>query len=80
MKKMSGSSFWPKPIIHPSGQGGNDNPMYIVIKPYGFCFRVFHCKDVAITSCKHTYYPFYLGELLRENNNCSVCGQVLHLD
>lgn len=25
MKKMSGSSFWPKPIIHPSGQGDNDN-------------------------------------------------------
>ncbi len=54
--------------------------MYIVIKPYGFCFRVFHYNDVAIISCKHTYYPFYLGELLRENNNCSVWGQVLHLD
>ncbi len=54
--------------------------MYIAIKPYGFCFRVFHCNDVAITSYKHTYYPFYLGELVKENNNCSICEQVLHLD
>jgi hypothetical protein len=54
--------------------------MYIDIKPYGFFFRVFHCNDVAITCCKHTYDPFYLGEFLRENNNCSICEQILHLD
>jgi hypothetical protein len=80
MKKMSGNSFWLKPIIHPNGQGGNDNLMYIVEKPCGFFFQGFHCNDVAITSCKHTYHPFCLGELLRENNNCSLCEQVLHLD
>jgi hypothetical protein len=80
MKKMSGNSFWPKPIIHPNGQRGNDNLMCIVEKPCGFCFWGFHCNDVAITSCKYTYQPFCLGKLLRENNNCSLCEQVLHLD
>ncbi len=53
--------------------------MYIAIKPCGFCFQGFHCNDVAIT-CKHSYHPFCLGELLRDNNNCSICRQVLHLD
>jgi hypothetical protein len=32
-----------------------------------------------MTSCKHTYHPFCLGEMLRNENKCMVCGEVLHL-
>jgi hypothetical protein len=33
---------------------------------------------IAITSCKHTFHPFCLGELFRFNNKCCVCAQLLH--
>lgn len=37
MKNMNNSSFWPIPIIHPSGHVNFDNPTYLVIKPCEFC-------------------------------------------
>jgi hypothetical protein len=53
---------------------------YILVKPYGFCNRGYHCHDIVVASCKHTFHPFCLGELLRVNNKCFVCAQVFHLD
>jgi hypothetical protein len=36
--------------------------------------------DVAITSCKHTFHPFYLGATLKESNKCYVCNVKLHFN
>jgi hypothetical protein len=38
------------------------------------------CYDIAITSCKHTYHPFCLIEVLRDNNKCLICDELSHLD
>jgi hypothetical protein len=32
-----------------------------------------------MTSCKHTFHPFYLGAMLQNSNKCCVCKQKLHL-
>jgi hypothetical protein len=34
------------------------------MKVCGFCAQGFHCLDVVITSCKHTFHPFCLIEVL----------------
>jgi hypothetical protein len=73
----SGRSFWPKPIVHPIM---NDDSTYITMKPCGFCNRSYHCYDVAMTSCKHTFHLICLGEMLKISNKCSICAQGLHLD
>jgi hypothetical protein len=78
MKKVSGLSFWPKPIVHPSVHETSENPMYIIwLNIVDFCFWGIHCGDVAINFCKHTSHPFVLGELLRDNNICFICEQIL---
>ncbi len=33
-----------------------------------------------MTSCKHTYHPFCLGEILKLQNKCLIYDQLLHLD
>jgi hypothetical protein len=35
---------------------------------------------MVVTSCKHMYHPFCLGELLRSNNKCFLCGKKIHLN
>ncbi len=80
MKKMSHNSFWPKPIIHPNAHVNYDNPTFLVIKPCGFCLQGFHYNDIVVTSYKHMYHPFYLGELIRVSNKCSICEQFFHPD
>ncbi len=77
---MGGNSFWPKPILHPSVEENFDKLIYIQIKPCGFCVRGFHCNDIVVTSCRHTFHTFCLSEMLKDNNSCSIRGQVLHLD
>ncbi len=80
MKKMGHNSFWPKPILHPNVEENSDRLIYIQIKPCEFCARGFHCNDIVVTSCRHTSHLFYLSKMLRDNNSCSICGQMLHLD
>ncbi len=42
MKKVSGLSFWPKPIVHPSVHETSENPMYIIwLNIVDFAFGVF---------------------------------------
>jgi hypothetical protein len=42
MKKMSGLSFWPKPIVHPSVHETSENRMYINwLNIVDFAFGVF---------------------------------------
>jgi hypothetical protein len=72
MKNKSGTSFWPKPIVHP--MLNNKSKTYILVKPCGFCNKRYHCCDITIASYKHTFHPFCLGELLGVNNKCSICA------
>ncbi len=72
MEKGKGSSFWPKPILHPLCPVNVETPI-ILVKPCGFCKAWYNSYDKVVTSCKHTYHPFYLGELLKNDNKCCVC-------
>ncbi len=76
MKNKSGTSFWPKSIVHP--MLNNKFEMYILDNPCGFCNRRYYCHDIAIVSCKHTCHQFCLGELLKVINKCSICAQMFH--
>ncbi len=51
---------------------------YILVKPCGFCNRRYHCRDIAIASCKHTFHPFCLREFHRASNKCCIYAQVFH--
>ena len=80
MKNERGLSVWPRPILHPApGKVGDDNFPYLVIKPCAFCNRGFHCCDIVVTSCKHTFHPLCLSEIVRTSNRCFVCNALFHL-
>jgi hypothetical protein len=78
MENGGGVSFWPKPILHPSSSTKFESVSLIVVKPCGFCGRGYHFGDVAIASCKHTYRPFYLAKVVKDNNKCLICGELFH--
>ena len=73
-----GMSFWPKPIIHPE-QPNEDETNFLIIRPCGFCGGSFHCYDIVVTSCKHTFHPFCLGAMLSDGQECCVCKTTLRL-
>lgn len=74
MQQGKGLSFWPKPILHPIPPiDGDSSLVYILLKPRGYYKRWFTSYDVAITSCKHTYHPFCLTHLCKEDDKCLVC-------
>jgi hypothetical protein len=77
MQMGGGMSIWPKPILHPS-RPPCDVANMITIKACGLCQWWYHCYDIAVTSCLHTYHLTCLGEHLKTNNNCKVCNQQLH--
>lgn len=72
-------SFWLTPTFHPNRPPCN-GPTMIVIKSYGLCGQWYHCWDIIMTSCLHTYHPTCLGEHLKMNNRCKVYNQKLYLD
>ncbi len=78
MKNKNGTSFWPKPIVHPMLD--NKFETYILDNPCGFCNKGYYCHDIAIAFYKHTFHPFCLGELLKVINKCFICAQVFHPD
>ncbi len=78
--KGNGLSFWPKPILHPIWPPTSENSIVINVRPCGFCNQGYHCWDIAMTSCKHTYHPFYLGEIIKLQNTCLVYDHLLHPD
>jgi hypothetical protein len=80
MAKGGGLSLWPKPTLHPLCPRDDDFLPQIQLRPCGYCKQWFHCFDVVVTSCKHTFHPFCLAESLRSSNNCVTCGQILHPD
>jgi hypothetical protein len=72
--------FQPLPIVHldkPTHDGGKN---VIVIKPCGYCNQNYHCVDIVITSCKHTFHPFCFEAMLQNYNKCGICKQKIHLD
>jgi hypothetical protein len=73
MKKGNGISFWLQPILHVDVPLKNDGSNVIVIKACGYCNQWYHCGDVALTSCKHTFHPFYLAAMLKDSNKCKIC-------
>jgi hypothetical protein len=58
MKRKVGMSFKPKPIMHYEDVE-ESGKAFIIVKPCGFCNQGFHCMDVVIISCKHTFHPFF---------------------
>jgi hypothetical protein len=81
MENKRGLSVWPRPILHlAAGKVGDENFLYLVIKPCDFCNRGFHCCDIVVTSCKHTFHPLCLSEIVRTSNRCFVCNALFHLD
>jgi hypothetical protein len=80
MKIGRGMTFKPKPIVHFEDLLEDSGRTFIIVKPCGFCNQGFHCMDVAVTSCKHTFHPFYLGVMLKESNKCCVWNVTFHLD
>ncbi len=73
-------AFKPKPILHFEDALEDSGRTFVIVKPCGFCNHGFHCMDVAITFCKHTFHPFCHGVMLKESNKCCVCNVKLHLD
>jgi hypothetical protein len=70
-------SFWPKPIIHLE-QPNEDETNFLIIRPCGFCGGSFHCYDIVVTSCKHTFHPFCLGAMLSDGQECCVYKTTLY--
>jgi hypothetical protein len=60
-------SFWPKPILHPN-KPINDGTSMIIIKACGLCGQWYHCGDIVVTCCFHTFHPTCLSEHLKTNN------------
>jgi hypothetical protein len=73
-------AFKPKPNLHFKDALKDNNNTFIFVKPCGFCNQGFHCMDVVITSCKHTFHLFCLGAMLKESNKCYICNVKLHPD
>ncbi len=71
-------SFQPNPIIPPEKPTNDGRRFVIIVQPCGYCNQWFHCFDIAITSCKHTFHPFCFCAMLQNSNKCCVCKQKLH--
>jgi hypothetical protein len=74
---QGGTFFWPKPMLHPSFPIEIDSTPFIVLKACGFCKVGYNYHDISVTSCKHTYHFFCLGEMLKIGNKCLICGGVV---
>jgi hypothetical protein len=71
-------SFWPKLILHLYRPLCNA-PNMMIIKACGLCSQWYHCFDIVVTLCLHTYHLTCFGTHLK-TNKCKVCNQILHLD
>ncbi len=67
-------------MLHPFFFMEINSTPFIVFKACGFCKVGYTYYNISITSCKHTYHPFCLGEMLKIRNKCYVCGELLHLE
>jgi hypothetical protein len=60
MKRRSSMIFKLKPIVHYKDIMEDGGRSFAIVKPCGYCNQGFHCMDVVVTSCKHTFHPFCL--------------------
>jgi hypothetical protein len=61
-----GMTFKPKPILQFEEFGDQENGRIVIImKPCGFYNPTLHCMDVVVTPCKHTFYHYCLGVMLK---------------
>jgi hypothetical protein len=68
MTKGMGMTFKPKPILQFEEFVDQENGRTVIfVKPCGFYNHTFHCMDVVVTPCKHTFHHFCLGVMLRES-------------
>jgi hypothetical protein len=75
MTKGMGMTFKPKPILQFEEPMDEENrKVVIIVKPCGLCNHTFHCMDVVVTPCKHTFHPFCLGVMLKKSSKCIVCN------
>ncbi len=65
MKIGESMTFKPKPIMHFEKFVDDNGKTLIIVKPCGFCNNGFHCMDVVVASCKHTFHPCILGVMLK---------------
>jgi hypothetical protein len=70
--------FGCEPILHSSSVAKYGNATFIIVKHCEFCNRGFHSHDIVVASYKHTFYPFCLAKILKDNNKCLICGEILH--
>ncbi len=61
-------------MLQPSFNGDVNSYPVIHLKPCGFCKTRYAFYDVVVTSCKHTYHPFCLGEMLKKRINIWFVG------
>ncbi len=74
MKIGTSMIFKPKPIMISKTIAKDNGRAFIIVKPCGFCNEGFHCMDVAVTSCKHTFHPLCLSAMLKYSNKwCMQC-------
>jgi hypothetical protein len=77
---MGMMTFKPKLIMHTNEPQEDSGRPFVIMKPCGICNQGFHCMDVVVTSCKHTFHPFCLSVMIKESNRCCVCNVRLHFD
>jgi len=65
-KKLSRDSLRPWKMkgeiqcgLHPCEEVNSDNFRYLQIKACGFFVKGYHCHDIVVMSCKHTFNPFF---------------------
>ena len=78
MRKDGGLYWWPTPIVQldkGSLEGGQN---VLVIKTCGYCDCLFQFNDITVTSCRHVFYPFCLGVMVKSSNKCLDCKEDLH--
>jgi hypothetical protein len=63
-------------MLHPSFLVEINLTPFNLLKACEFCKARY---DILVTSCKHTYHPFCLCEMLKIENKCFVYGELLQL-
>jgi hypothetical protein len=67
-------------MLYPSFLVEIDSTPFVVFKACRFCKAAYNYYDILLTSCKHTYHPFCLSEMLKIGNKRLVYGEMLHLE
>jgi hypothetical protein len=68
------------PILHSDKPFEESGRVFIIFKTCGYCNHGFHCIDVVVTTCKHTFHPFCLDAMLKDFNKCGVWNVKVHLN